>query len=111
MNVFEEIILSMIMLLFPVLCYLFYVVANKNIDEKRRDLVLKFTLISTFYIIQKYQFNLFYNYLLLTIPLFISYKRKYHLVSSVLITIGIVYSFLTDNYYFLLVFINYVGII
>lgn len=108
---FEEIIFSMILLLFPVLCYLFYVVANKNIDEKRRDLVLKFTLISTFYIIQKYQFNLFYNYLLLTIPLFISYKRKYHLVSSVLITIGIVYSFLTDNYYFLLVFINYVGII
>lgn len=111
MNMFEEIIFSMILLLFPVLCYLFYVVANKNIDEKRRDLVLKFTLISTFYIIQKYQFNLFYNYLLLTIPLFISYKRKYHLVSSVLITIGIVYSFLTDNYYFLLVFINYVGII
>ena len=86
---FEEIIFSMILLLFPVLCYLFYVVANKNIDEKRRDLVLKFTLISTFYIIQKYELNLFYNYLLLTIPLFISYKRNYSLVSYFLIIIGI----------------------
>lgn len=108
---FEEIIFSMILLLFPVLCYLFYVVANKNIDEKRRDLVLKFTLISTFYIIQKYELNLFYNYLLLTIPLFISYKRNYSLVSYFLIIIGILYSVLSNNYYFLLIFINYVAIL
>lgn len=108
---FEEIIFSMILLLFPVLCYLFYVVANKNIDEKRRDLVLKFTLISTFYIIQKYQFDLFYNYLLLTIPLFISYKRNYCLVSFFLVVIGIVYSVLTNNYYFCLIFIHFLQIL
>lgn len=108
---FEEIIFSMILLLFPVLCYLFYVVANKNIDEKHRDLVLKFTLISTFYIIQKYQLNLFYNYLLLTIPLFISYKRKYILVSSFLTLWGITYGAFSNNYYFLFIIINFLGLL
>lgn len=108
---FEEIIFSMILLLFPVLCYLFYVVANKNVDEKHRDLVLKFTLISTFYIIQKYQLNLFYNYLLLTIPLFISYKRKYILVSVFLNLWGITYGAFSNNYYFLFIIINFLGLL
>lgn len=106
---FEEIIFSMILLLFPVLCYLFYVVADKNIDEKHRDLVLKFTLISIFYIIQKYQLNLFYNYLLLTIPLFISYKRNYTLVSVFLTVWGIAYGVFLGNYYYFFIIVNFLG--
>ncbi len=108
---FEDIIFSMILLLFPVLCYLFYVVANKNIDEKHRDLVLKFTLISTFYIIQKYPLDAFYNYLLLAIPLFISYKRNYIMVTSFLIILGLIYSVSASSYYFFLILINFVGIL
>ncbi len=111
MNMFEDIIFSMILLLFPVLCYLFYVVANKNIDEKHRDLVLKFTLISTFYIIQKYPLDAFYNYLLLAIPLFISYKRNYIMVTSFLIILGLIYSVSASSYYFFLILINFVGIL
>ena len=53
MNIFETLIISMIIILFPVLCYLFYIVANKNIDEKKQNLVLNFTYISIFYLVCK----------------------------------------------------------
>lgn len=88
MNLFENIVFSIIILLFPVLCYLFYIVSDKNINEKKRYYVFNFILLSIFYIVTKFNFNSIYKFLLLSIPIFISFKKnllltKYLLLSSI----------------------------
>ena len=76
MNIFETLIASIVIILFPVLCYLFYIVANKNIDEKKQNTVLCFTYISMFYFISKINLNNMLTCLLITIPIFISLKKN-----------------------------------
>lgn len=90
MNLFENIVFSFIILLFPVLCYLFYIVSDKNINEKKRHYVFDFILLSIFYVVTKFNFNSIYKFLLLSIPIFISFKKnllltKYLLLSSILL--------------------------
>ncbi len=106
MNMFEIIIVSIILLLFPLMCYLFYIVANKNIDMKHRDLVLCFTLISLFYIIGKYQPVSFYTILLLSIPLFLSYKKDFKPVTYSLVTLSIL--LYHQSYYIFFIIINFI---
>lgn len=104
MNMFEKIFFSMILLLFPILCYLFYIVANKNIDEKHRDLALDFTLISMFYLSIKYQLTEFYTILLLSIPIFLSYKRQIYGVTLALVISALILYY--QNIYILLLIPN-----
>lgn len=80
MNMFDTFILSVIVIIFPILCYLFYIVTDKNIDTKRKNLVLIFTLISVYYLLYKNFISTNHYYLLITIPIFIAYKKNYKLL-------------------------------
>ena len=84
MNIFETLIISILIVLFPVLCYLFYIVANKNIDEKKQKLVLNFTYISIFYLIYKVNIDIVLSLLLFTIPIFICLKKNNLVTLSIL---------------------------
>ncbi len=106
MNMFEKIILSILLLLFPIFCYLFYIVTNKNIDEKHRDLALNFTILSVFYLVAKYQLNDYYTILLSSIPLLIAYKRGYKLIILGLFAASLI--FYHDNEYLFLMLIGVV---
>lgn len=90
MNIFENIILSSIILLFPILCYLFYIVANKNIDEKSQKITLIFIILTIIYLIYKYYSNTIYSFLIFTIPLYIVYKKNYN-VLVLLINISLLF--------------------
>ncbi len=115
MNMFDSIFFSIIMLLFPVLCYLFYIVANKNIDEKQKLLVLNFTLLSVYYLIKKNPLSMIYTFLLTTIPIFLIYKKTNRFIPSILCIITLIFSFLYNQIYFyflaiqliIIIFINY----
>ena len=90
MYLYENIVISFIILLFPVLCYLFYIVSDKNIDEKKRYYVFNFILLSIFYIVTKFNFNNVFKFLLLSIPIYISFRKnllitKYSLLSYILV--------------------------
>lgn len=100
MNIFENTIISAIILLFPLLCYLFYIVANKNIDEKSQKLVLNFILVSIFYLIQKFHFNQLYCYFFLTIPLFLAYKKDFKIIINLLNVVSIILCYLYNPIYF-----------
>lgn len=76
MNLFSSIVASLIIMLFPVLCYLFYIVSDKNIDDKKRKTVFNFMLLSIFYIVSKFNFNTVYIFLLLSIPIYIADNKK-----------------------------------
>lgn len=51
MNYFNDIILSTIFLLFPIMIYLFYIAYNKNIEKEENKLFLIFSLFSSIYLI------------------------------------------------------------
>ena len=106
MNIFENIILSGIILLFPVLCYLFYIVANKNIDEKRQKIILIFILYTIIYLIYKYYSNTLYSFLLFTIPLYIIYKKNYRIIFIITNIILLILSYLYNPIYSLIFFIE-----
>ncbi len=104
MNMFDELIMSIVLLLFPLFCYLFYIVANKNVDDKHRDLALGFALISIVYFISKYPLNDFYLILLLSIPIFLTCKRRFLWLMHILFLAVIIIQY--DNIYVSLIIIN-----
>lgn len=100
MNVFESIIFSVVLLLFPIFVYLFYLIVNKNIDESKKNLALKFALISSIYLLERYPLDKIFNCLVLTLPIFICFRRNFRiltLVLSVVVTICCIFS--GGNYY------------
>lgn len=101
---FDELIMSIVLLLFPLFCYLFYIVANKNVDDKHRDLALGFALISIVYFISKYPLNDFYLILLLSIPIFLTCKRRFLWLMHILFLVVIIIQY--DNIYVSLIIIN-----
>ena len=111
MNVFESILFSMILLLFPILCYLFYLVVNKNTSDKTKEKMLKLSLVISIYLVKRYPLDMIFNYLILTIPLFICYKRNYKylmLIANLILTI--ICYFRGGQYYIFYIFqfiVNY----
>lgn len=106
MNIFENIILSSIILLFPVLCYLFYIVANKNIDEKSQKITLIFIILTIIYLIYKYYSNTLYSFLIFTIPLFIIYKKNYNILVLIVNCIILFLCYIYSPIYFIFFFIE-----
>ena len=107
MNEFETLIISIVVILFPVLCYLFYIVANKNFDEKKQNIVLSFTYISIFYFISKVNLNIILTCLLITIPIYISLKKNNIYMLLILSILSSLFFFNTDYiiyYIFSLIF-------
>lgn len=99
MNSFDNVVCNIIILIFPVLCYLFYVVIDKGIKDNTKRLIFRFTLLSMFYLIYKYSTNVYLKYLLFTIPIFISLRKNYTDVFISLIIIGIVIIYDVDVKY------------
>lgn len=102
-NVFDTIIVSIIILLFPILCYLMYLVVNKDINSKRKELVLKFSLASIFYLIYKFNISFKFNILLLMIPIILTYKNNYKLLYILLNIIMIITNINNSAIYFYII--------
>lgn len=101
MNMFDSIIFSVIIIIFPILCYLFYIVTDKNINIKRKDLILVFTILSIYYLLFKNFKTVTYYYLLITIPILLSIEKKYYKLYIFLIINSIVILFYQNNLYLL----------
>lgn len=102
-NVFDTIIVSIILLLFPILCYLMYLVVNKDVNSKRKELVLKFSLVSIFYLIYKFNICFKLNILMLMIPIILAYKNNYKLLYILLNFIMIITNINNTAVYFYII--------
>ena len=102
MNVFESILFSMILLVFPILCYLFILIVNKNISDRNKDVVLKIALILSVYLVKRYPLDMIFNYLILTIPLFICYKRNYKFILLILNLILTIICYFRGGFYYII---------
>lgn len=96
MNIYDQMIFSLIIILFPLLCYLFYIVTNNNIRKNIKELGLQFTLCTIIFFIFKFikSANVIFAMILLFIPLYICLVRKYNVLS---ILISLIFVFFTNN--------------
>lgn len=78
MNLFEFIVLNIILMSFPILIWIIYISYNQNVGKKENNLLLDFTLISSIYLAVRFG-NLDPNVssmLILNIPLLIAYLKN-----------------------------------
>lgn len=54
MNIFEMLLLNMILISFPLLIYIIYIVANKNISKSEKNIFLDFVLVSSTFLVTRY---------------------------------------------------------
>lgn len=90
MNLFEVIILNVLLIVFPILCYIVYLFFSKTFNQRRNELVLDVALISSVYLSLKYGY-MFYKsipLILFDIPFIIAcLKKRYFSVITILILI------------------------
>lgn len=89
MNIFDTILLDVILIIFPILFYLIYIFSNKNINNKTKNLIYNISIISSFFLIIKFSNNNLINYLLLSVLILISYIKK-QISLSLLLTLLII---------------------
>lgn len=84
MNLFDVILMSSIFVIFPFTLYFLYLIYTKTLEQKKSDLFIDITIISSFYLILKFS-NFEYSfitYIFLNIPLLIAYfyNRKISII-------------------------------
>ena len=104
MNFIQTIIIDIILLLFPLLLYLFYIVYNKNINKKLNAFCFDFALLTSLYAVICYGVGKVH--LILDIPLILAYFKKSKLSIFLLSIILIMYRF-SLGYYLPLLFLEY----
>lgn len=111
MNFFESLILNGILIGFPILCFLFYASVGKYIDSINKNMALTFAIIFSFFLTLKYgsDNNLILNLLLLNIPIFIAYLKKYVFLANALI-IMLLYIYNLNFEYSSLIIVAYIFI-
>lgn len=57
MNLFQVILVDVILLIFPILIYLLYLSTDKNINNKKQKLYLMLSLYASFYLLYKFSIN------------------------------------------------------
>ena len=97
MNLFENILLNVILMLFPLLIYILYDAYKKIYNFKKSDLCLDFSIITAFYLVLTFKpDNYSFPYLLMNIPLIIAYLKNR---KKCILILSIICMFILSNVY------------
>ena len=79
-----QILISVVILIFPIIVYLFYCTYNNNLNKEQSKLFLDISILSSLYLLVIYdsKFTIFYN-----IPLIFAFMKKRTFVSIIITTI------------------------
>lgn len=109
MEIFNLVLLNSILLLFPLIMYLFYVAHNRNIKKRENDLILGLALFSSMYLLIK--FGTGYSseeiVLLINIPIIIGYIKNRKLEAVILSMVAIFYYTNINNHNIVLLGLEY----
>jgi len=99
MNNFDNIMLSSICIMFPLLLYLFYVAHNRNIEKKENDLFLGLALFSSMYLLIKLSDNNLgiRNIFIINIPIILAYMKNRKIEALILSMIATIY-YISNGY-------------
>lgn len=107
MTIIDDVLLNLIHISFPFLLYLAYIAYKKTVNDKENELALIITIFSTFYLVLKYNNQIFENIpmFLVNIPLIVSYIKRNNIaiVVSSIFSVFYYYNFYND-YLIILVF-------
>ena len=104
MNLVDTLIVNIIYIMFPLLCYLFYVSHNKDFRKKSNELFLEIALFTSIYLCLKMGNK---ELLLINVPLLICFLYKRNLCSLILSVFISGYYILVFNYEPILVITEY----
>ena len=93
MKFFDDLVLNMMCLLFPISIYIIFIAYFRNNDKRSKDIFLYIALYSSIYLLSKYGSNdiLLYPMILGNIPLLIAYLKKKNKLAITLSIILICY--------------------
>lgn len=110
MNLFDISILNFILLMFPMLIYFVYQAYSKALNKEKNELYLDLALISSFYLVIKYGMNTksLLPFLLMNIPLIVSYLKKRNLSSIFLSGMIIFYCYNKLDFNLIMLIVEYI---
>ena len=111
MKLFDTIILDVVLTTFPLMVYLLYIAYTKTFSKKENDLLFVVTVFSVLYLILKYTHPLYKGipFLIINIPLIISYIKKSKLSIGTTSLIMIIYYYSFYQNYLLIIILEYVA--
>lgn len=110
MNLFEMLILNLILILFPIFTYLLYEVYQSTVDKKKNDLILYFCLITSFYLLFRFGHLQYLGlpFLILDIPLIIAYINNKKISICTLSVLLIIYYYFNLRVNIIIFIIEYI---
>jgi len=107
--IFEDIILNLILIIFPLLVYLVIVCYVNDMDQKRKNTLLNISLFTSLYLCLKFGITEGNNKILLfcNIPIIISYIKKQTLTGILLSILNITYCYYFQDTLFIITIIKY----
>ena len=111
MNIFDVILLDFILILFPILVYMVYLSTNKNINKSTKNLMFSLTLISSYFLIIKFNNNYEISFLIISIIVLLSSMKKQYITTFILLLLLILSFYSQINMLFfipyLIILINF----
>ncbi|MDD2518954.1 MAG: HAMP domain-containing sensor histidine kinase [Bacilli bacterium] len=112
MNLFDGIILNLVLLLFPLILWVFYMMRNKNIGKPEKDLIFDFCLVTSLYLVTRFGITDASEklFLIINIPLIIAYIKKRNVsvgLLSVMLIIYYTYNFDIDVFLLIAEYLGY----
>ena len=110
MTFYEELLLNIILLLFPIFIYLLYVAYSNNTNKNKNKYIYDFLLLTSFYLLIKYRiyFSNISFLLLINVPLILSFLKKRYKCAIILSIAIIIYYSLVYELNWFLVSIEYI---
>lgn len=112
MNLFDNILINILLITIPFCFYFLYLIYTKTLQKEKNDLFLTFSIISSFYFILKMEQSdyIIITYVIINIPLLVSYmyhKKTTIFILSILFSYYYMYNFEINIFLFILEYIIY----
>ena len=104
MNLFDSILILIILSIIPFTIYLLYLIYTKTLQIEKSNIILDFVIFSSLYLILKYDFNHMISLILINVPLIIAYygNRKLSILILSILSIYYYQTYFSINVVFLI---------
>lgn len=104
MNLFDSILISMVLAIFPFTIYFLYLIYAKTLQIEKSNIILDFVIFSSCYLILKYNFNYMIALILINVPLVVAYygDRKFSIFSISILSIYCYHNYFNIDFIFLI---------
>lgn len=104
MNLFDSILISMVLAIFPFTIYFLYLIYAKTLQIEKSNIILDFVIFSSCYLILKYNFNYMIALILINVPLVVAYygDRKFSIFAISILSIYCYHNYFNIDFIFLI---------